>query len=120
MRPATRDGALGRAGEEDRRMRLLQRMREHLVGAVDLDAEMLALVVGALLLEEIEQQRDRLLLDVAAGVEVDAEAVELVFAVAGAEPQHKPSAAQDVDKGRVLGDAHRDWRAAASPPRCRS
>ena len=67
----------------------------------------LPVVVGALLLEQVEQQRDRFFLDVAPRVEIDAEAVELVFAVAGAQAQHEAPAAQDVDKGRVLGHPHR-------------
>ena len=101
------DRALGRAGEEDRRMRLLQRVREQLVGAVDVEAEMLAVMGDALAVEEVEQQRQRLLLDVAALLEVDAEAVELVFAVAGAEAEHEAAAAQNVEERRVLGDPQR-------------
>ena len=50
--PGDADRALGGAGEEERRVRLLHRMREDLVGAVDLEVEVLALVAGALLLEE--------------------------------------------------------------------
>jgi len=46
-------------------------------------------------------------LHVAALLEVEAEAVELVLAVAGAEAQRHAAAAQDVDEGGVLDHAHR-------------
>ena len=83
-------------------MRLLQGMGKQLVLAVDLELEILAAVIGALVEEDVHQQRQRFLLDVAAGLEIDAEAVELVFAVAGAEPKRETALAQDVDEGGVL------------------
>jgi hypothetical protein len=39
-------------------------------------------VIGALVEEDVHQQRQRFFLDVAARLEIDAEAVELVFAIA--------------------------------------
>ena len=99
--------ALGRGGEEDRRVRLLDRMREQLVGAVDLGGEIPALVVDALVVQELHQHRQRFFLDVAAVLEVDAERVELILAVARAEPQHEAPAGQDVDEGGVLRDPQR-------------
>ena len=68
---------------------------------------MLAVMVDALVVEEVEQQRQRLLLDVAPRLEIDAEAVELVLAVAGAEAEHETAAAENVEERRVLGDPHR-------------
>ena len=88
-------------------MRLLQRVRKQLVGAVDLEIEVLAVVVGALLVQQLHQQRQRFFLDVAPAFEIDAEAVELVFAVARAEPQREAAFAQNIDKCRVLGDPQR-------------
>lgn len=54
-------------------------MRENLVSAVDLVAEVRALVVDLLVLQQLEQKRQRLLLYVAAVVEVEAEAVEFML-----------------------------------------
>ena len=101
------DRAPGRAGEEDRRVRLLQRMGKHLVIAVDLELEILALMIGAFLVEQVHQQRQQLFLDVAARLEIDAEAVEFVFAIARAKAEREAAIAQDVDEGGVLGDAQR-------------
>ena len=58
-------------------------------------------------MHRIEDQRDGLFLDVAALVEGNAEALELVGPVAGSEAKHDPPAAQDVDEGGVLRDPHR-------------
>ncbi len=58
-------------------------------------------------MQQIHEQRQRFFLDVAAGLEIDAEPVELVFAVARAEPEREPPVAEDVDEGGVLGDAQR-------------
>ncbi len=88
-------------------MRLLQRVREQLVGAGHVEVEMLAVMGDALVVEEVEQQRQRLLLDVAPRLEVDAEAVELVFAIAGPEAENETAAAQNVEERRVLGDPQR-------------
>ena len=41
-------------------------------------------------------------MDVAPSVEIDAEAVELVFAIARAEPEHEATGAQDIEERRVL------------------
>ena len=60
-----------------------------------------------LLLQQLQQQRQRLLLDVAPAVEIDAEAVEFVFAVARAETEHEAAVAQDVDEGGVFRDPQR-------------
>ena len=68
---------------------------------------MLALMIDALVVEELHQQRQRFLLDVAPRVEIDAEAVELVFAVARAEAERETAIAQNVDEGGVLRDAQR-------------
>ena len=76
--------AVGGAGEEDRRVRLLQGMWKQFVLAVDLEAEMLAAMVGALFVQQVKQQRQRLLLDVAPALEIDAKALEFVLAIAGA------------------------------------
>ncbi len=107
MRPATADRAFGRTGEEHRRIGLLNGVRKNLVGAVDLVLEMLAAMIDAVLLQQLEQQRQCLLLHVAPPFEIEAEAVELVFAVARAEPEHEAAVAENVDEGRVLGDPHR-------------
>ena len=88
-------------------MRLLHRMGKQLVVAIDLELEMLARVRGPLFLEQLEQQRQRLLLDVAPRLEIDAEAVELVLAVARAEAEREAAVAQDIDEGGVLGDPQR-------------
>src|SRR6266851_340278 len=93
--------------QEDRRVRLLQRMREELVFIVDLDPEMLAAMVDALAAEHVHEQRQRLLLDVAPRLEIDAEAVEFVLAITRAEAEGEAPVAEDVDEGGVLGDAQR-------------
>ena len=102
-----RDRPIGRTGEEDRRIGLLHGMRKNLVAAIDLIVEVLALVIDALLLQQLEQQRQRLLLHVAAVVELEPEAVELVLAIARAEAEHEAPVAQNVEERGVLGDAHR-------------
>ena len=54
----------GRAGAHvERRMRLLHRLREDLVAVVHLEPEILAVGVHPLLVEAVEDQRDRLSLD---------------------------------------------------------
>jgi hypothetical protein len=63
-------------------MRLLHRVWKHFVGAVDLETKMLAVVIDALALQQLQHQRQRLFLKIAPAIEIDAEAVELVFAVA--------------------------------------
>src|SRR3546814_11223464 len=75
----------GRAAAGRRRMRRLDRMREDLVVAVDLHPEMPAGEVRLPAVEQVEKQRQRLLLHVAARLEITAEAIELEGAVAGAE-----------------------------------
>src|SRR5207237_3802946 len=80
------DRAVGCAGEKDRRVRLLQRMREQRVVAIDLESEVLAAVVGTLGAQQLQQERQRLLLDVAPALEIRAESVELVFASPRAAP----------------------------------
>src|SRR5579863_9696670 len=101
------DRAIGGAGKENRRMRLLQRLRKDLVLAADLDAKAFAVMLGALKVQQVEQERQRLLLDVAPRFEVDTEAIEFVFAVAGAEAKREPAVAQDIDEGGVFGDPQR-------------
>src|SRR3979409_2662977 len=93
------DGAVGGTGEEDRRMRVRHRVREQLVIAIDLDAEVLAGVIGAAFVEKVDEQRQRLLLDIAATCEVDAKTVEFVFPVAGAKAQHEAAVAENVEEG---------------------
>jgi hypothetical protein len=105
--PGGRDRACCGAGQEHRRVRLLQRVREQLIGAIDLEMEMAAMMGGAFFRQQLHEQRQRFLLDVAPVLERDAEAVELVFAVAGTEPEGEAAAAQYVDEGRVLGDPQR-------------
>ncbi len=62
-------------------MRLLQRMRKQLIGAVDLELEMPAMMSGALRRQQLHEQRQRFFLNVAPRLEIDAEAVELVLAI---------------------------------------
>ena len=75
-------------------MRLLDRVGKQLVGAVHIEAEMLAVMGRALVVEELQKQRQRLLLDIAPRVEIDAEAVELVFAITGPKSQREPALAR--------------------------
>src|SRR5262249_40405377 len=49
----------------------------------------------------------RFLLDIAPRFKIDAEAIELVFAVARTKAEHKAAAAQYVEERGVLGHAHR-------------
>ena len=57
---------------------------------------------GALAMEQVHQQRQRLLLNIPPRIEVDAEAVEFVLAVAGAETKRETAVAQNVDEGGVF------------------
>jgi hypothetical protein len=50
--PRDTDRSLGRAHKQDRRVRLLYRMRQQFVLAIDLEAKVLASVIGALGMEE--------------------------------------------------------------------
>ena len=88
-------------------MRLLLADREQLVVALDDRPEVRPLVPDAALVQEREDQIDRLLLDVAPRVEVAAEALELVGPVAGAQAEHHPTAREDVHEGHVLDHADR-------------
>ena len=58
-------------------------------------------------MEQFHQQRQRLLLDVAPRFEVDAKAVELVFAIARAKAQHEAAVAENIDERGVFGDPQR-------------
>ena len=58
-------------------------------------------------MENLHEQRQRLLLDVAPRIEIDTEPVELIFAIARAEPEHEAAVAQNIDECRVLGDPQR-------------
>jgi hypothetical protein len=115
--PRYTDRSLGRARKQDRRVRLLYRMREQFVLAIDLEAKVLALVIGALGMEEVQQQRQGFLLNVTPPFEVYAKPIELVFAIAGAKPQREAAAAQHVDKGSVF---HHAQRVCERQPRCQS
>ena len=116
-------GAVGGTGHEERRMRRLHAHREDLVVALDHRAEARALVPDAPLVEELEDEVDGLFLDVPPAVEISAEAVELVRAVARAQAQHHPAAREDVHEGHVLDhpdgivERHRDHRAAEADAR---
>ena len=88
-------------------MRLLDRLRKDLAGLVHREAEILAVAVDALLVEAVEDQRDRFGLDVAPFLVADAEPLEFVGTVAGAHAELKASVAQDIDEGRILDDPHR-------------
>ena len=70
----------------------MQRVWKHFVGAVDLETKMLAVVIDTLALQQLENQRQRLLLEIAPAVEIDAEAVEFVFAVARAQAECEAAA----------------------------
>ena len=76
-------------------------------GPSTLKLEILAVMIGALVVEQFHQQRQRLLLDVAPRIEVDAEAVEFVLAIARAEAERETAIAQNIDEGGVLGDPQR-------------
>src|SRR5215472_4756573 len=86
-------------------MRLLQRMGKQLVFAIDLELEMPPTVIHPLVVKNIEQQWQRFLLHLAAAIEVGAEAVEFVFAIAGAGPGREAAVAENTEKGRFLGNA---------------
>jgi hypothetical protein len=88
-------------------MRLLQRLRKQFVLSADLEMKTLAVMIDALIVQQVEQQRQHFLLDIAPRVEVDAEAVKFVFAVTGAQAEREPAVAQDIDEGGVLGDPQR-------------
>ena len=96
-----------RAGTHvERRVRLLDRLREHLVDVVHLDPEILAVGIHPLLVEAVENERNRLRLNFAAFLVADAEALELIGPVAGAEAELEAPVAQDIDEGRILDNAH--------------
>src|SRR6516162_4720509 len=80
-----RNRAFGRAGQEHRRVRLLYGMGKQLVVAADVEPEVLAAEDRALSLQQLHQQRQRLLLYIAPRFKVDAKAIEFVFAVARAK-----------------------------------
>ena len=81
-------------------------MRQDLVVAVDLDPEVPAGEVRALGSEQVEQERQRLLLHVAPSVEVLAEAFEFIGAIARSKAHGHAAAAEHVDEGGVLDHAH--------------
>ena len=64
-------------------------------------------MIRALAVEQVHQQRQRLLLNVPPRVEVDAEAVELVLAVARTKAKRETAIAENIDEGGVFRDAQR-------------
>src|SRR5688572_6637797 len=92
-------GALRR--HPDRRVRLLQRLREDR-GLRNL--ENLALVGERLAFERLHQDVDRLVPALSARIELETEALELVALVAAAEPDVDASAGEQVERRDLLGD----------------
>ena len=68
---------------------------------------MLAVVIDALALQQLQHQRQRLLLEIAPAVEIDSKAVELVFAVTRAQAEREAPVAENIDECRILGNAQR-------------
>ena len=58
-------------------------------------------------MQQLEHERQGFLLEIAPAVEVDAEAVELVFAVTRAQTEGEAAVAENVDEGCVLHDPQR-------------
>ena len=93
-------------------MRLLDAHRQHLELAVDPVAEVVTLVNDLLVVEEGLDHLDGFFLDIAAGFERSAEALEFVGAIGRPESEYTASAGEDVDKGGVLDHPDRvvQWK----------
>ena len=83
-------------------MRLLKASREDLVVAGDGAVVKRPRVIDAAIVERFEDDRNRLLLGIVAGLEFNAEPLELVRPIARAEAQDEASLGQDVDECGVL------------------
>src|SRR3989442_1867875 len=87
--------------DPDRRMRFLERLREHRrLG----DLEELAVVAEGPALEGFHDDVDGLVPALAPALELEAEPLELVVLVAAAEADVEAPAAQQVERGNLLGD----------------
>ena len=94
-------------------------MREQLVFAIDFEVEILSPMGRALVVENLHEERQRLFLDVAPRIEIDPKPIELIFAIARAEPEREAAVAQNIDECRVLRDPQRVGE-GERPPQCRS
>ena len=117
------DGSRALRRDPDRRMRTLDRLREH--GRLG-NREELSLVAERLPTERFQDDVDGFFPAVAALLQLEAEALELVVLVAAAETDVDASAGQEIERRDLLGDDermvqrnHDDRRADAQPRRLR-